>query len=170
MPHRFVLAVLGAQDVRETDRGHSRPTNHPLALQARRRRDDEDVIAAPGSPGFEQQRDIEHDQRFAPGAGPRDKALLCGADHRMQDSLETPQRLWFAEHPFPEPLPVDAAFGSSYAGKGVLDLRHRRAARCELSMHLGVGVEQRDPHPPQHAGGRTLAHTDRTGEAEDDHR
>ena len=105
-----------------------------------------------------------------PAAGPGDKPRFGGAHHRMQDAFEPAQRLGLAEHPLAEALAIDAAGLVLHLREGRLDLPHRRAARRQQPVHHRIGVEQPHPEPPQHVGGRALAHADRTGEAENDHR
>ncbi len=64
---------------------------------------------------------------------------------------------------------VDAS-GPGRAREMRLDLGDQRAFRALQPVHDGVGVEHRHAFLGEHAGDGRLAHADRAGEAEDDHR
>jgi hypothetical protein len=67
---------------------------------------------------FEQQRDIEHGKRLAPGSGAIEKPLLRGGDHRMKDLLEPLERSRIPEYPLPEKPSIDPSGCGLNARKG----------------------------------------------------
>jgi len=91
--------------------------------------------------GFVQQRDVEHDQRLAAGAGGGDETALGVADLRMQDALETAQRFGVAEDLLAEALPVDAARLVAHARERRLDLAHRGPSPTQQAMDDRIGIE-----------------------------
>jgi hypothetical protein len=95
------------QDRSQANRGHAGSPQHPLALHQGRCRYHEDIITPTIAAGFEQQRDIEHGERLAPGSGTIEKPLLRGGDHRMKDLLEPLERSRIPEYPLPEKSPID---------------------------------------------------------------
>jgi hypothetical protein len=120
--------------------GHPGSAQYPLALKARRRRYDQDIIATYLTPDFEQQRDIEHDQLFAPSSGGGDDPPLDGANPRMQERFKPPQRRRIAEHTTPELLAIYTAGLITHAGKRRLDGAHCTTARCQQPVDLGIGI------------------------------
>ena len=150
---------------------HARPAHHPLALQAQRRRDDQREIAA-----LDRRRSrtaAEYRARPAARAAPgpaRRTAVRRARTIGWRIALEPAQRRRVAEHAPAQPPAVDAAGLVAHPGKCRLDRADRGAARAEQPMHRGIGIEQRHAEPPQHRRGGALAHADRAGEAEDDHR
>ena len=169
-PAFLAIRHLGPQDFGKAALGHARPAHHPLLLQTQRRRDDEDKIAAYDTAAFEQQRDVEHDERLAARPGARDEPPLSPLHHRMQDALKLPQGGGISEHKPAQPTTIDPARRIAYPRKRRLDPVNRRAARTDQAVNLRIGIKEGYPEAPQRRRGGALAHSDRAGEPEDDHR
>ena len=140
------------------------------ALQPRRRGDDEHVSQRRSPAGLEQQRDVEHHQPRAARRGRATKRRSARAHQRMQDRFQPAQLRRVAENARPSAARSMPPASLRTPGKRRLDGRDRGAARRQQPMHRGVGVVQRHAEPPQHRRGGALAHADRAGQAEDDHR
>ena len=88
----------------------------------------------------------------------------------MQDAFEPAQRLGLPKNPGAQRSSVDAAGLVPRPGEGLFHKADRSTSGRQQTMHLGVGVEQRQAHAPEHCRRGALAHPDRAGQAEDDHR
>lgn len=108
------LAFLGIRhlqglDLGEARRCHARPGKDPGMLQEAWRGHHDDGVAAPLASGFEEQRDIEHDQLSPARALATDEALSLGLDQRMQNLFQPFQLCRVAEDLGPQRWPVNAA-------------------------------------------------------------
>ena len=90
---------------------------------------------------LEQQRDIEHGKRLAPGSGAIEKPLLRGGDHRMKDLLEPLQRSRISEYPLPETTPIDPSGCGLNARKGGRDLLDGGTPLRQQPVDDSVSVE-----------------------------
>ena len=111
---RHLLFQNGSQ----ANRCHAGAPQHPLALHQGRCRHHEDIIASTIAAGFEQQRDIEHGKRLAPGSGAIEKLLLRGSAHRMKDLFEPLERSRIPEYPLPKKPPINPSGCGFNARKG----------------------------------------------------
>jgi hypothetical protein len=87
----------------------------------------------------------------------------------MDQLFEHQKRLRLAEHPLRQRA-SDDAFRPGRAGESPLDLGDQRPLRPLQPVDRGVGVEHRHALIGEQASGGRLAHADRSGEAEPDHR
>lgn len=168
-PPFFRVRHLLAQDRLKFLRSHRGATEYPLALQKGRGGDHDDGVAAALAAGLEQQRNIEGDQRQAPPRRPPEERLLGVAHQRMQDGFEPPEGGSVAEHPCAEGAPVDRPV-DDHARERRRDWRHGPTAAAEQAVHHGIGIMDGDAEAAKLRGRGALAHADRTGEADDDHR
>ncbi len=90
---------------------------------------------------FEEQRDIEHDERRAARASLRDNPPFGPTHHRMKDPLETAQRRRVAEHKPAQALTIDPAGLAAYSGKRRFDQSDRCPSGSEKPMDLRIGIE-----------------------------
>jgi len=131
---------------------------------------DDDRIAAPRRAALEEQRDIEDDEagRGAAPCGARKRRSSCRTSGwRIASSRRSAARSGKTSAPsFGRSMPR----GPETPGNGRLDRGDRRAARTEQPVDRGIGVMHGNAEPAQHRCRRALAHADRAGEAEDDHR
>ena len=141
---------------------------NPRRLHEARRTDDDDGVAAPLAAGFEQQRDVERDQRPALARAAAQKPGGHQLDARMHDGFEPTQRRRVAENATAEFGAVDRAIADD-AGKHRANGPDRRAVVAQQTMYLGIGIVNGNAEPAQPLGGHGLAHADRSGEPEYDH-
>ena len=135
-----------------------------------RRADHRDRIDQALAAGLEQQRDVEHHERPARRRGSARESAARRAHQRMEDRLQARQRRRVAEHPPAERLPVDRAVARRSRGTP-----RRPAAtaappgpsrRCTAASASNTGT----PSARNIWRRGRLAHRDRAGEAEHDHR
>lgn len=153
-----VRHLLG-QDSRQPGFRHPGTGHDALALNPRRRRHDQHQVAAPVASALQQQRHVEHYQPLAAAPAARQEARGLALDQRVHDRLQPGQRRGVTEHPGPERLAVDRAVAHD-SGKGRGNRRDRGTARRHQAMDRSVSIMHRQPQPPQHGGGRRLAHAD----------
>ena len=140
-PALFAIRDLGAQDIGKAAFAHPGPAHYPLALQACRRRHDQHKIAALDPAAFEEQRDVEDDERIAARAGARNKPPFGLANHRVDDPFKPAQRRRVAEHTLAQTLAIDPALRIAHFGKCRLNRPDRGPARRKQSMDNSIGVE-----------------------------
>ncbi len=87
----------------------------------------------------------------------------------MDERLEPAQLDGLVEHAFGERGTVDAG-GTGRPREPGLDLGDQRAFRALEAVDDGVGIEHRHAFGREHPRDGALAHADRAGEAESDHR
>lgn len=165
----FPVAHLGGEDGAELLVRHPRPPEHAAALHMRGRRHDDGGIDVGMAAALEEQRDVERDDRRAVLPRRREERLLRLPHHRMHDRLKAAARPGVPEHRRAELRAVDTV-RPGRPRKRRLDRRERRAAGPLQPVHLRIGVEHGNARASQHRRDGRLAHADRTGEAEDDHR
>ena len=167
-PPLLTVGKLIGENAGEGRRGHPGTRKYPRPLQEGRRRDHDHGIALRGEPDLEQERDIEHDEAFAPRRGAAQEPALDPAHQRVDDRLQPAQLRPVAEHPLAQHRPVDGAV-PHHAGKGLADGGHRGAAQGQQAVHRGIGIVYRQAEMAEHPGRRRLAHPDGAGEADDHH-
>ncbi len=118
--------------------------------------------------GFQKQRHVQHDQRRTAATVARQEAFGLPADQRMNDRLQPSQRRPIGEDDAAQRRPIDHAV-VHHVRESVGDRRHRGTTARHQPMHRRVGIMHRNAQAAQHAGRGRLAHTDRTGQAEDLH-
>ena len=165
-------ALLGIGGLRGMNRGelvgvHPRAGKNARALHMMRRRHYRDRIDAVRAAAFEQQRDVEHDQRLT--AVTVQELGLRRAHHWVHDPLELAQFVRLAEHRGAKLGAVEPV-GPGCAGERCLDRGQRCTARALELVDRGVGVEHRHVQSPEHRRDGRFAHADRAGEAENLHR
>jgi hypothetical protein len=160
---------LAAADVRELRARHAGPFQHPVRLHDARCRHQDRQVAAPIEPGLEQERHVEHGDAHVIARAALEEPVAFLRDQRMQDPLQPAERRRIAEDLAAQRLAVDPVRPGD-TGKGRLDRRQRPAARPHQPVDRRVRIIDPAAEPTQHAGRRALAHADRSGEAEDDHR
>lgn len=165
-------ALFGIGGLRRVDRGelfggHAGTGEDARALHMVRGRDHGDRIDPVGAAAFEQQRDVEDDERLAAVAA--QELGLRSAHHRVHDPLELAQFGRLAENGGAELGAVEAV-RPGRAGEGRLDRGERRAARPLELVDRGVGIEHGHVKPPEHGSDSRLAHADRAGQSENCHR
>ncbi len=168
-PTAFLAVTdLVSDDPRQRLGGHPGPGKHSCPLHEGGGGHHDHRIADRIEPDLEQQRDVEHHQpRTAAGSSPQ-KAALDAPHHRVDDSLQTPQRRGIVEYPRAQRGPVDGAV-LDHVGEGRSDQRHRRTAAFQEPVHRLIGVVDRQAHAAQHGRRGGLAHADRAGQADDHH-
>ena len=164
----LAVGKLVGENAGERFRGHPRARQNPRPLQEGRRRDHHHGVALRGKPDLEQERDVEHDDAFAPRRGAAEKPALDAAHQRVDDRLQPAQLRGAPEHPLAQLCPVDGAV-PHHAGEGLADSAHRGAARGQEPVHRSIGIVYRQAQMAEHPGRRRLAHPDRAGEADDHH-
>jgi len=168
-PTFFAIGHLFPANAIEPISGHARAPEYALALQETRRGDDDDRIHAPLGAGFEQKRDVEHDQRLATTGAERQERALGLANQRMQDVFETFEGGRVLGHSRPQYGPVYLAVLHG-AGKPFGNGANRVTADRHGLVNGGVGIVHRKAHTPQLPGRQRFPHPDRAGQADDDHR
>lgn len=164
----FPVAHLRGEDRRELFAAHPRPCEHAAALHMRGRRHHDGRIDVRVAAAFEQERNIERDDRRAVSPRFGQKCLLRLPHHGVHDRLESAARFGVAEHGRAEFRAVDA-LGAGGAREHRFDRCERRAAGALQPVHLGIGIEHGHARAPQHRRDGRLAHPDRAGETKDDH-
>jgi hypothetical protein len=171
--HRRLAALhrvgdLLLQDAGKFLPGHAGPRHHAQALQEGRRAHHQHAVDPPLAHALEQQRDVEHHHRLAPQRRATHELALLLRHQRMDDRLEPAQRLLVAEHTGTQRLAVEHA-RLHHAGKPPRSAAGRGRRRLQ-AVDGGIGVVHRHAHLPQHLCRGRLAHADRAGESDDDHR
>ncbi len=169
-PALLTIGHLPGQNSGETSRRHAGAAQHPGALQRWRRAHHQNRIAAPLAAGFDQQRDVENDETDAARRHAPEKGALGCTHQWMQDGLQPRQRGAVAENASGKRCAIDAGSAFRHAREGPVDGRDAGAARGERLVNRGIGVEHRYTELPEHGSSGTLAHADRAGKAEDEHR
>jgi hypothetical protein len=105
-----------------------------------------------------------------PRPGGLEEADAVGADQRVDDRFQHRQGLGIAHHGRAEPWRGRSRPSTDHAGKGRLDRRDGRAAAGVERVDRRVGVVDRHALVDEHRRGRRLAHADRSGQAQDQHR
>jgi len=138
-PDLFLRRDLAGQDRFEFFFRHAGAGQHAAALQGRAAMHHQDRVAARVAAGFEQQGNIEHDERnTAPGAG-REKFFFRAPDQGMEDRFQAPDRRVVAEHLGAQGLTVDGAV-FHHPRKGRADRRDRPETAlptAAITPHLG---------------------------------
>lgn len=164
----FTVAHLRGKDRDEFFVAHSRPCKHAAALNVRRGGHDDGGIDVRVATAFEEQRNVERDDRRAVLPRLRQKCLLRLPHERMHDLFEAEASFSIAENRRAELRTIDTP-GAGRARKRRLDRRKRSAAGALQPVHLCIRIEHGHARAAQHRRHRRLSHADRTGETQDDH-
>ena len=163
-PALFAVGRLQFEDVGEFLFGHPGPGEYALALGLRRGRHHHRAVDHSGTAFFEQQRDVEHDQRRARMFD--QEGLAPCRDRRVDQRLEPGQLRGIAEHQRTE-LFARYAVRIGAAGKGLFDRRYQFPSGALQRADFGVGIENRYAGRLEHRRDRRFAHADRPGEPYD---
>ena len=164
----FPVRQLRRADRREACRRHAGTGENARALYPCRRADRDDRVNPAPAAAFEQERDVEYDDRLPPAAGrPQERRLRLG-HKRVNDGFELREFGKPAEHRLPERGPVEPRRVRD-AGKRRLDRGERAAARPLQPVHFRIGVENGNAEIREHGRYGRFSHTDRSGEADDLH-
>ncbi len=151
---------------RQSALGHAGSTQHPLPLHQTGRRNDYDIVAPALGAGFKEERHIEGGNWLAAGTRQRQKPILFGYDQRVDDALETGERLCIRKDDLPELRAIDPSCRRLDTRKRRRHRRYGGADWRQQPMNRAIGIEKWNPKPPQRRRGGALAHADRSGEAE----
>jgi hypothetical protein len=143
------IGHLLSKDRGEANLGHTRTPQYPLPLQEIGRRNHEHKIASALTAGFEQERHIEHRNRFAPRAGQCKKSLFFGSDHRVDNPLEPIERHRVCKNTLAEKRSIDPSRFRPNPRKLGFDELNRCATRREQLVNNPIGVEERNAEPLQ---------------------
>ncbi len=139
-------------------------------LHIGRRRHHRHGVGALVAAGFEQQRNVEHDDIGALGFGLFEKRLLHAADDRVNNRFQFLHRLRLAQHLAAQGVAIDASVLAHHAGKGPFQRGRRLAARAISGVHRRIRIIDRQAARREHRCGRGLSHADRSGQRKLDHR
>lgn len=117
---------------------------------------------------FQEQRHVQHDQRRAEATVARQEALSLPGDQRMNDRLQPAQRAPVGKDDASKRRSIDRSVAHR-VWKSLGDRRDRGTAARHQPVHCRIGVMHGYTQATQHRCGSRLAHTDRTGQAEDLH-
>lgn len=165
----FRVRHLFRQNTRQTLPRHPGPGKHPLALDEIRGAYDRDQIAQKMRVAFQQQRDVQHHDGAALTAAVPQETAGSGPDLRVHDRFKQAQSGEVTKHPRAQGRPVYRPIPHR-SGKCLGDSGHGLAAPAHRRVNGSVGIMQRDAEAPKHGRRGALAHADRTGQADDDHR
>lgn len=155
----FAIAHLGGEDRGELFAAHSRPRQHAPPLYMRGRGHDNGGVDMRVAATFEEEGNIERDDRRAVLPRLGQKRLLRLPHQRMHDFFQAAAGFGVAEHRGTKFGAIDA-LGSGRAGERRLDRFDRRAAGALQPVHLCISVEHRHARASQHCRDRRLPHAD----------
>jgi hypothetical protein len=164
----FPVGHLALQDRAQLVRGHARPGHDARPLDHGRGGHDDDGVAAALGTGFEQQRDVEHDHRRAPGGGAGEETGLRLAHQRVQDRFQSLQHAGIVES---DPAERPAVHRPVAHGVGIMpgDGRHGGPAPAHQAVNDRIGIVDGHTQPAQHLRRGGFAHADRSGQTQDEH-
>ena len=119
-------------------------------------------------PGFEQQRDIKHDQIGAALMGAVEKGFTLLKHKRVHNGFQARETGRIFMQGRREKRPVDRSV-HHHARECFRDRSDRLAAPCIKRMHAGIGIEDRDSGLFHQGCRRGFTHADRAGQADDFH-
>ena len=167
-PALFGVGHLQPPDMCEFLSCHAGSRENACALDVEGCGDGDDGIDPAGAAAFEEQRDVENDERRAALAVTAQERRLPLAHHRVHDAFEALQGLRIAEDRLAERSAIEAG-GAGDAGKFRLDRGECAAAGSLQPVHLRIGIEDGDALALEHLGNGGFSHADGAGEADDLH-
>jgi hypothetical protein len=120
------------------------------------------------SPGFQQQRNIQHGKGFSSEPNPPQEGSLFLPDYGMQNALELAQGIRLSQHSVTQRNPIHRPVQHG-TRKSRLNGRHRAATPRLQSVHSGISVKDRDAGATKHRRGSRLPHPDPAGQPDDLH-
>ncbi len=155
----FTIAHLRGKDRGELFAAHSRPRQHAPPLHMRRRGHDNGGVDMRVAAAFEEEGNIERDDRRAVLPRLGQKRLLRLPHQRMHDFFQAAAGFSVAEHGCAEFRAVDT-LGAGRTWERCLDRFDRRATGALQPVHLGIGIEHGYARAPQHCCDGRLSHAD----------
>jgi len=111
------IRYLIAQDSCEALVRHAAAPQDPLTLHQQRCGNNENIIASAFTTTLEEKWDIEHDNRLSPRAGKSKKSFFERFDHRVNDPLQSRERLRISKGALPEKRAIYPACGPANVWK-----------------------------------------------------
>lgn len=164
----FKVGHLLGQDRLEPLLRHPRARQNPRGLYARGGGYHDHRVAKALAAGFEQQGDIQYNDRTAAARVSFQETQGLSSHPGMEDSFEPGEGCGVFEHPLRQFLPIDGAL-TRYAWKCRFDLINGGSATREELVDRRIGVVDRNAETAKHPGGEGLAHAYGAGKAENDH-
>lgn len=164
----FGIRHLSVEGGGKPFRRHVRPRQKALPLNECWCGDHHHGVAEGIAAGFEQQRNIQHDDIAPLTQMPAEESVLFGVDQGVEDAFQAEQSLRVGEHPFREARAIDTVV-SGDVGKAGGDGGNAATTRCEQVVNDTIGIEDRHAESTEHGRHGRLAHGRGAGEAEHDH-
>jgi len=165
----FRIRDLFVQDRLERLFRHARPGQDAGTLDLGRGGDDDDLVEPAIRAGLEQKRDVAEHQGVAFGPGIGQEAVAIRGDQRMNRGLDAAEQIRVGQDGGAQSAAIDAVVGDRVGGEGG-DGRGAGAAGRVEPVDGGVRIPNRHAERGEHGRRGRLAHADRAGEAEHDHR
>lgn len=138
-------------------------------MHIRRRCNHSYYVGALVAAGFEEQRNVEHDDILPGRFGLGEEGALRAGDDGMHDALELLHGIGIFRDLVTELRAVDAAIGADHARKSPFDRRNRLAPRRIGRVNRSIRVIDRDAARSEHRRRRRFSHAYRACECELDH-